>query len=281
MLFVARIIPNEGLVEYRNLNGDWAIISDTMYLVNGNAIRTSSASSATIEITGETYSSRLDENSEIEVSDNLVHLTEGEFVNSRIVAANIMSRILDKLNAALSFVTVRRQGPCDPVVRTASNLSLSSDYPDLVWQNACANLLYRLTIDEEIYDIPNIGDEEIVRFSVTDIALGSHNYRVEIVEEDNVIYSPRSDSSFDWIDENSAVEMRNEIARFDSDSLAQSDYLEESGFLVEAMYKYRDYIESHSEQNYLRPLLIRAYAELGLYSLQSQEARLYNSLRNN
>jgi hypothetical protein len=47
------------------------------------------------------------------------------------------------------------------------------------------------------------------------------------------------------------------------------------------MYKYRDYIESHSEQNYLRPVLIRAYAELGLYSLQSQEARLYNSLRNN
>ena len=209
----------------------------------------------------------------------MVNLVRGEFSSSRILASNVIAKLKEKLDDAFRFVTVRRQAPCEPVIRTARNLNLSSNYPDLVWHNACPTYLYRLTIDDDTYDIPMVDSGDIVRFTVADITPGEHDYRVEIIDQGRVIYSPSSNSNFVWIDDNSAAEIHDQAVKIGSDIFAQTDYLEENGFLVEVMFKYRDYFESHSEENYLRPLLIKAYAELGLYGPQSREVRLYNSLR--
>ena len=275
-----RVIPEEGTVQFRTRDGDWERLSNTRYLFNGNAVRTLDGASATVETSGRQYLARLVENSEIEIEDNMVNLVRGEFVNSRILASNVLSKLKEKLDDALRFVSVRRQAPCEPVIRTARNLNLSSNYPDLVWHNACPTYLYRLTIDGDVYDIPMVSGDDIVRFTVSGIAPGDHEYRVEILDEGRVIYSPSSDSSFVWVDDPSAAEIHDQVSQLDQDIFAQTDYLEENGFLVEVMFKYRNYFETHSEENYLRPLLIKAYAELGLYGLQSREVRLYNSLRN-
>jgi len=277
---VLRVVPTQGNVEHRRGGDDWARITETTYLFNGSSVRTLAGASADVETFGRQYLARLVENSEIEIRDNLVNVVRGEFSSSRILASNVISMLKEKLDDALRFVSVRRQAPCVPVIRTARSLNLSSNYPDLVWHNACPTYLYRLTIDNDVYNIPLAEDEDIVRFTVSDKAPGEHDYRVEIIDQGRVIYSPSSNSNFVWVDDNSAAEIHDQALQLDQDIFAQTNYLEENGFLVEVMFKYRNYFESHSEENYLRPLLIKAYAELGLYGPQSREVRLYNSLRN-
>ena len=277
--FVARVTPESGTVEYRSVSGEWIVFNEVRYMVNGNAIRTQAGSTALVEIPGQQNSSRLVENSQFEVENNLVELVRGEFTNPRIVADNLMDKMQSKLQGAMSFLSARRQAPCQPVVRTARNLTVSAQFPDLVWQNACPTYSYRLTIDGETHEIGSPGEDKFVRFTVAGVEPGEHRYKVEILDNGRVVYSPSSESVFEWVGEPTSGELDSRVAGLERDVFAQTDLLEENGFLVAAMLAYRDYFQEHSEQNHLRPLLIKAYAQLGLYDLQSEEVRLYNTLR--
>lgn len=75
------------------------------------------------------------------------------------------------------------------------------------WHNACPRFLYRLTIDSEVHDIPMGAGDAIVRFTVSGMAPGMHEYRVEIIDEGRVIYSPSSTSAFVWVDDTLAAEI--------------------------------------------------------------------------
>jgi len=277
--FLARITPQEGVVEMRSVRGGWSQIEHVVYLVNGNAIRTREDSTALVEISGTEYGATMNSSSQLEVADNQVDLVRGEFVNNQVRVTNLTARLQEKLRGAFQYVTQRRQGPCQPVIRTARNVTLSSAHPELVWQNACPRYTYRLTIDDHVYEIADAGEDDIVSYTVSEVTPGPHAYRVEILENNRVIYTPATNSTFEWVTRSEAEQLASQIAALGDDVFAQSDLLEDKGFLVATMHLYRDFFQNHSEENYLRPLLIKAYAELGLYNLQSEEVRLYNSLR--
>ena len=173
---------------------------------------------------------------------------------------------------------MRRQGPCDEVVRPANEVSLSNEYPELVWKNACPSYSYRLTIGDASFDVPAAGETDLVRFAVSGLGSGEYQYKIEVLDRGRSIYSPRNPSTLIWIDEAESPELSIALNQLEDDIFLMADLLESRNLLIPALDLYREFFDANTEDNDMRPFLIMAYAGLGLQDLQGDEARLYNLL---
>ena len=77
-------------------------------------------------------------------------------------------------------------------MRTIRKVSISSAYPDLVWRNACPEYSYRLVIDNgSPIDVSAQSTSEMIRYDVSRATPGDHAFRVEVLDNDGIIYIPK------------------------------------------------------------------------------------------
>ena len=280
---VAKLVQVEGTVEYTRNGTKWNVARGTKYLFAGYKIRTGADGSGKLisESTGE--SQELGSSSEVEIAAESIILIQGKLTEPEEESTSLYQSLMNKFATAQRYTTVRRamstgEEPCDSKVKTIRSLTLSPSHQDLVWRNACPEFSYRLVIDGgKSIEISGQSTSEMIRHPVSNLTPGEHSYRVEVLDKDGTVFSPKKDSDFVYLSLDAEKEVLGLVEQFGDDVFLVADLFEQKGMYVAAMDAYRQYFSDNPDDNDMRPLLIQSYQELKLSNLKDSEARLYNA----
>ena len=281
---VAKLVEPQGNVEYRRGNSDWKVVKRTKYLFEGYGVRTGEDGIVRLvsQVNGD--SRQLRGESEIQISDSEINVISGELSDSISGDASFYQSLNNKFAKAQRYTTVRRSAgigetdTCDSKVRTIRKISISDSYPDLVWRNACPEYSYRLVIDNgSPIEVPAQSTSEMIRYNVSEAAPGEHKFRVEVMDNDGIIYIPKRDSVFSVLTSEQEQDVLGELEQVGDDIIIGANLLEQNGLFVAMMDIFREHFSENPDDNGLRPLLIQAYQDLKLSNLREREARLYNA----
>ena len=274
---IAKLMQPSGLVEYSANGNTWRPAPRIKYLFEGYMIRTGGDGAAKLVNQENGTAQTLSSNSRIEIKNGAIHLHEGDISEPREDASSIWQSILNKFALAQKYTTVRRGiKTCDSKVLTV-DVTVSTSYPDLVWRNACPEFYYRLTIDGKAVEVPPHATAEMIRYSVRDLTPGEHTYKVEVIDVDGIIFSPRSTSKVVVLSDKGQARIERVLADLADDIYLRTNILSDNNMLVAAMDAWRTYFNEYPDENNLRPLLAESYARLRLDNLRRREARLYQS----
>ncbi|MBV1877075.1 MAG: hypothetical protein KUG79_05495 [Pseudomonadales bacterium] len=280
---VAKLVQVSGEVQYSRNGTTWRAVRRTKYLFAGYKIKTGADGQAKLINQQSGQAQQLSSNSEISIMDGEVKVVSGSLSAPKTESANILQGLSNKFAKAQRYTTVRRsvskpgEASCDSKVRTIRKVALSSNYPNLVWRNACPEYSYRLVIDDTVHEIAANSNAEMIRFAVENVAEGEHSYRVEVLDNDGIVYIPKRDSTFSWVGTSQEGKILSALKGFGDDIFLSTDLLESNLMFVAAMDVYRQYFDENPDDNDMRPLLIGAYHDLKLSDLKKNEARLYNA----
>lgn len=278
---VAKLTQVVGSVEYSRNGTDWRKVRRTKYLFAGYHIKTAKNSSGKLISQQTGMAQTLGANSRIKVGKDKIHLVAGSLSEPKAQSSSIFHGLSNKFAKAQRYTTVRRgvrkEETCNPKVRTIRKVTVSSEYPDLVWRNACPEYSYRLVIDDRVIDVPAQSTAEMIRYRVIDVQPGDHVYRVEVLDIDGVVYIPKKDSAFSLMSKSEEKKLKAQTEAVSDDVFVLTDVLEANEMFVAAMDAYRQHFSENPDDNDMRPLLIKSYNDLKLSNLKDSEARLYNA----
>jgi hypothetical protein len=280
---VAKLVQVEGKVDYSRNGVSWKKVRRTKYLFAGYRIKTGKDGSGKLISQQTGTSQELGPNSEIAVNGTEIDLITGSLSEPKSEAGSIFQGLSNKFAKAQRYTTVRRgntstdEPVCDSKVRTIKRLSLSAEYPELVWRNACPEYSYRLVIDGAATAVPAQATSEMIRFVVADVKSGNHAYRVEVLDNDGTVYIPKKDSEFTWLSKSDQRAINAQSKKLSDDVFELTDFLEQKGLFVVAMDAYRGYFAENPDDNDMRPLLIKSYSDLKLSDLKEGESRLFQA----
>lgn len=280
---VAKLVQIQGKVEYSRNGNRWNPVRRTKYLFAGYYIKTGADGSGKLinQVSGK--SQEMGSNSEIKISNGSILVIAGSLSEPKEEEISLFQSLMNKFAKAQRYTTVRRsissaEDACDSKVRTIRQVTISPSHSDLVWRNACPEFSYKLIIDEgDAIAVPAQSTSEMIRVSVANVATGEHVYRVEVVDNDGIVYIPKKDSKFTLMTADEEKEVLDLLVMIGDDIFLETNVLEENGMHVAAMDAYRDYFQENPDDNDMRPLLIQSYQNLKLSNLRESEARLYNA----
>ena len=280
---VAKLVQVEGKVDYSRNGVSWKQVRRTKYLFAGYRIKTGKDGSGKLISQQTGTSQELGSNSEIAINGTEIDLIAGSLSEPKSEAGSIFQGLSNKFAKAQRYTTVRRgntptdEPVCDSKVRTIKRLTLSAEYPELVWRNACPEYSYRLVIDGEATSVPAQATSEMIRFALADVKTGNHAYRVEVLDNDGTVYIPRKDSEFTWLSKSEQKAIHAQSRKLSDDVFELTDFLEQKGLFVAAMDAYRGHFAENPDDNDMRPLLIKSYSDLKLSDLKDGESRLFHA----
>jgi len=283
---VALLTQAEGIVEFSKDGNDWKPVTRNKLLKSGYFVRTGAESSALLVDQNDNSARSLGANTQVKVGEGAVELLAGELSEPR-EGNDLMGTLRQRFAKVQRHTTVRRSvqrddGEEDTRLSTAKRIVLSATYPDLVWESVGPELSYRLTVGANSYPVAATA-EPLVRFTVPTQAAGEHDYQVEVVQGDQVVFTPRRPGTILWLsqEQEAAVasgleKLRGEVG---NDAFFIGAYLSDQGLEVPAMESFQAYF-AEADDNELRPLLIATYHSLKLKSLRLAEAQRYNEALN-
>ncbi len=276
---VAKIQAYSGGVAWSGDAGrSWQPLQYTpKYLTPGSRISTTTDSSATIVLLSDNSVRELKPRSVVELTEGAPRVLVGELSEPIEQAGSFVQGMRNKLERAQRYLSVRRGDTGDVRrFRPGRVVHVHAGAPDLVWANVFPDVGYRLTIGGRTWSLPPQGDAPMVRFTLPELPPGTYDYNVEIVQDDEVVFSPPRGRTLVWADEDEIEALEAALAPYrdgpNADPVIVALIEAERGFKVVAMDTLRGYLEAHPEESAVRPLLAQIYAELGLADLQAAEA---------
>ncbi|MBF0561851.1 MAG: hypothetical protein HQL37_07480 [Alphaproteobacteria bacterium] len=226
-------------------------------------------------------------NSEIQVSAEGAKVTSGSLSAPTQVAGDLVSGLGNRFAEAQRYTTTRRSAPVgenafDDKLSTIAHVVLSGTYPDLVWANADPKDSYGITIDGKAEHKVAATSEPVVRYRLSGLTAGRHTFRITVFDGAGKAGASSADGEIVWLSahEDAALRQAEETIRSLSpgDDFSIANLLDEKGLTVAAMDSYRKHFAAHSNDNEMRPLLIRVYSDLGLADLKTAELQTYRKM---
>lgn len=280
---VALLTQVKGSVEYSKDGETWKPVTRNKLLKSGYQIRSGVDGAGLLVNQVKGTARSMGSNTQVRILDDAIELVAGDLGEPR-EGNDLMGTLRQRFAQVQRHTTVRRavQRPDQAMsvrLSTAKRITLSNNYPDLVWQSVGADYSYRLNIGDNHYPVP-ASAEGMVRFSVPVQAPGEHNYSVDVMQGETVVYSPRRPSTLKWLSDEESGSISQGLSKL-RDEMGDDDffiatYLSDQGLEVPAMDHYREYFSASSDNNDLRPLLIASYHALKLSNLRLHEAQIYN-----
>ena len=277
---IAKLDQAAGKVEYSKGGEAWRPVTRSKYLFAGYQIRTGADGSAKVLNQGTGATQTLEANSLIKVTDSGVQVVRGKLSGSGEPAGGTFwSALVNKFTKAQRYTTVRRDPTVLCKVETINSLSVSAQYPEVVWTNAGPDCSYRVKVADKVVDLPVSSTGEMIRYRLSDMSAGDHPFIVQVMQNGQVVYVQDKPSTLHWLggDESAKFPAEEQKIRALGDDIQLASFFEDKGFMVPAMDAYRSYIAQNPDENDLRPLLIKTYNDLHLTDLRKKEALSYSA----
>jgi len=277
---IAMLYQAKGTVEYSKNGTTWKPILRNKFLFEGYQIKTAKDSSCMLANQLTQQVNEMVEGSEIVIQNDSIKVVKGQLVQKE--AQNILSDLDRKFNKAQKYTVIRRSAQRGGIkLSTAANITISKDYPDLVWESCGPEYSYRLFINDHSYDIPKT-TEDVVRFSLKSFKPGDYTYFVEVIKNGQVVYSPEKKRNIHYMSDLERDKFMRGLLSIkevapDNDFVL-ANYMEEYGLIVPAMDQYHAYFQKNPEENEMKLFLIKIYNELKLQTLKKKEVDHYNRM---
>lgn len=278
---VAMLMQVEGTVEYSKDGTKWKKVRRNKLLKSGYQVRSGADGSANIVIQSNGSMRKLGKDSVAKITDTDAESVSGSLSEASSNGTSLLAGISNRASSAQRYTTVRRSVNKKKALKlkTIKKIAISSKYPDIVWENMGSEYSYHVILDGKSADVA-ASEDKMIRHKLEGLSEGAHTLKIEVVKDDKVVYTPKKDSSVQWL---SAAEMEKidtglaEVNKTAPDNdFFVAYYLNEQGLTVAAMDAYRSYIADNKDDNEARPMLIEVYHQLKLKSLKKAEALVYN-----
>ncbi len=285
---IAMIMNVKGTVEYTKNGTKWKKVRRNKFLFAGYQIRTGADGSGSLLNQKKGSTRDVAANSVIKIGEEGGEVVSGSLSEPSAADTSVLNGLKNRFAKAQRYTTVRRSTrKVNEKIKlsTIRKISLSSSFPDLVWENVGQDYSYRLVIGDTVHEVTG-GEGPFVRFKVSGLSAGEHAYRVEVIEKASgkAVVKPRRDGKITWLDSGKEKEITGALMHLrkiaPGDDFLVASFLEEKGFAVGALDNYVKYFTENPDDNDMRPMLIKAYHDLKLKTLKSKEAMLYNKMLN-
>ncbi len=271
---LAMIIDAKGEVAYSPDGQAWKPVNRNKFLFEGWHVKTGKDGmckilkhdSETIEV--------LAGSTEVEMKSDATRVLEGNISDTR--PSRSFGAFLKRRFASVQKYTVTRSVKSEKDVRlkTARDITLSEDYPDLVWENPGPEYSYQLFVGDKVFDVPGT-DEDMVRFRLPQAFPGENTYCVNVLYKGEVLYAPEDRNTLKWLSNEEKKTFQQELARMleiaPDNRFLLGVFMEENGLKVVAMDRYRDFLTENPDAEEVRPFLVRVLGDLELENLKKAE----------
>lgn len=280
---VAHLFKINGLVEYSKPGKKWRKVRRNKIIFDGTRVRTQADASVKILDQETNTILALQAQSEISIENRKINLVSGKLTKEKDVG-NLMKGLQKRFKTSQKYATVRRAAKKKKKLKLlTSNITLSSDYPELVWENLGDDYEYKIHVGGQTLEVPE-SEQDVVRFKVPTLTEGENAYTIDALEDDEVVTSSKP-KKINWMSEADRSQVNQQvksIQEIDSEGFLLGNYLEEQGLLVPALDQYAAFFENSEDDpddNQMRPLLIQVYALLKLNKLRHEEVKIYNEIK--
>ena len=282
---VAMLIQAKGTVETSRDGATWKPVTRNKLLFAGDQVRTGADGAGTLINQVANTAQTISSGSQIEIAADEHTVVSGTLSKAEPATGDLASGLANRFAEAQRYTTVRRgaQKPGSIKLKVAPQVSLSAAYPVLAWQNIGKQYSYTLTIDGAAHAVAGV-EGDIIRFKVPPLDVGPHEFAVSILENGQKVGEAEKSGIITWLsaeDDKAIAKAIDAIRNADpKDDFSVASLLDEKGIAVAAMDHYRSYFDANSDDNDMRPLLIRTYNELQLLQLRQKESLTYNNTLN-
>ncbi len=279
---VTMIMNVDGQIEYTKNGKKWKKVRRNKFLFPGYQIRTGADGKGTFLNQNTGMSRDIGANTVVEITADGAKAVTGALSEAVKGSGNLVASLGNRFKKAQKYTTVRRGVKKDHKIKlkTATHkkkaaYNLSTTFPDLVWNNEGKEYSYRLTVDDQTFDVAPI-ESKMVRYTLKDMAPGKHSYKVEVLKGEEVVYKPKKSSTFMWLtpEQEQAV-----LDAAPEDELMRAMVLDSEGIMVGSLDLYTRFFEGNRDDNDMRPMLIQNLHNLKLGNLKKAEANLFNLIR--
>lgn len=280
---VAMITQAQGTVEYSKDGEKWKPVLRNKLLSEGEQVRTGADGSAKLINQNTNTIQNLGANSAAKITVNTIEKISGTLSEPEKTAGDLLDSLDKRFAKAQRYTTVRRsvdKGKSSKL-DTIQEVSLTTQYPDLVWSNVGSEYTYELIINDKSTPIA-ASSGEMVRHKITGLTSGKHTYLVKVLQNGQEVYAPKKPGMIHWVDGEALKTLHKGIKEMQAlapgDDFMLGAYMEDHGFTVAAMDLYRKYFKENPKDVDMRPMLIKTYHDLSLKDLQKNEAVQYQKM---
>ena len=280
---IALLLVTKGLVEHSNDGIKWNKVTGSKFIYEGDHVKTGKNSKCSL-INQKNFSCKLMEaNSEIVAQNENIQTVSGSISKLNNDSNNLIKGMQHKYAKMKEYSAVSRSVNRKMRVKlfTVEKLTLSNDYPDIVWENIGSEFSYTLIIDNKKFSIP-ASENEIVRFQIPAMEPGEYNYSVNVFRKGKKVFSSKKKNLLRWQSLDEMKDCRkdlNSITAMGDKGFLKGNYFDNKGLKVAAMDSYKDFFNNNPDNNEMRPFLIKVYHDLKLKELRKSLDLLYQNNR--
>ncbi|MEZ4526731.1 MAG: hypothetical protein R2941_12495 [Desulfobacterales bacterium] len=271
---LAMIIDAKGEVAYSPDGAAWKPVNRNKFLFEGWRVKTGEGSVCKLLKHQSEMIEVLAGGTEVEMEAAQTKVLSGNISDTR--PARSFGAFLKRRFASVQKYTVTRslKPARDIRLKTAREITLSEDYPDLVWDNPGSEYSYQLFVGDKMFEIPGT-HKDMVRFPVPGPFPGENSYCVNVLYKGEVLYAPADRNVLKWLSDEEKKAFHQELARIleiaPDNEFLMGVFMEEKGFRVVAMDRYRNFLEENPDADEVKPFLLRVLGDLELEKLKKAE----------
>jgi hypothetical protein len=277
----AVLFQAKGNVEYTKNGKSWRKVRRNKFLFDGYQVRTGSDGSGkvTIKETGENFD--LTSNSLFDVTDEGLVAVQGS-ISAAESSGKLVSGLIKKFDKSQSYTTVRRSfNKREVKLEAVRDVTVSDDYPYLVWNNLGDDYDYKVVVGGKSYDVPS-SDEMYVRVKL-DPFEGQKAFDIYAVKDGNTVtqlgkYRSRGedkDHMVNWLSGTEKNTVEEEVKAiqdtYGENSFMLGSYFEKKDMWVASMEQYKQYLQENPDEIEMTPYLFRVYKKLQLDDVYKKE----------
>ncbi|MDM8552374.1 hypothetical protein QUF72_19975 [Desulfobacterales bacterium HSG2] len=277
---LALLIQPKGTVMYSPDGERWKNVRRNRFLFEGWHVKTGSDGFCKLlnQETGMIES--VESNTRVEIRTGGANVVRGTISEPK-PAANFMSLLKRKFAKVQKYSAVKRHHKerAETELKTVREITLSRDYPDLVWENPGPKYSYRLVVGEEVFDVPGTRGD-MIRFKLSRTNPGLSDYHVQVIRDGEVAYTPEEKGRIRWLSQSEMKSFREKAERIrqtDPDGFLLGSFMDDHGFKIPAMDQYRKFLSQNPDANEMRPFLIKVLGDLKLETLKQAELAVYHA----
>jgi len=278
---VGVLFKTKGKVEYTKKGKKWRKVRRNKFLFKGYQIRTGPDASGkiTVQSTGKTHD--IGPDSIVLVTKKGLEAKKGSLSTAKSSGA-LVSGLMKKFSKSQSYTTVRRSHKKKKLkIETATRLTLTDEHPYMVWANVGKDMSYKLSIDEQVYEVP-ASKVKMVRIKI-DRFSGEKKFKIEGIKNGKTVVTlkPRKvkgklrPNTAKWLSGNEKEEYDKALnairETYGETSFLLGGFFERQNMWVAAMDLYKKYLSENPDEIEMTPYLFRVYKKLRLNDIYKKE----------
>ena len=196
---IALLIVTSGDIEYRKNGAEWKKSTGTNFIYEGDYVKTLNNGKCLIINQKNISYLLVNENSEIFLKNGILQKVRGTFSELNDVKKNLVTTIYNKYKLIEEYSSVSRSIIPKKRIKlfTVENLTISDDYPCIVWENIGSEFSFQLNIENRVFNLP-ASENEIIRYCLPKMKPGEYEYSVCVFRKGKRVYKPEKKNKLKW-----------------------------------------------------------------------------------